>query len=152
MNKLKAMEVFIRVAETGNLSAAARSLGLTQPAVSQQVMALEQSLGVALLLRTTRSVTLTEPGERYYQQIRPILDALSETEETLLEQQQKLSGTLRVQAPTGIGQHLLTPIVVAFQQQNPQLSVELTLEDRLADVVSEGVDLAIRLGEPAGLS
>lgn len=152
MNKLKAMEVFIRVAETGNLSAAARSLGLTQPAVSQQVMALEQSLGVALLLRTTRSVTLTEPGERYYQQICPILDALTETEETLLEQQQKLSGTLRVQAPTGIGQHLLTPIVVAFQQRNPQLSVELTLEDRLADVVSEGVDLAIRLGEPAGLS
>lgn len=148
MNKLTAMHIFIRVVDAGNLSAVARELGLTQPAVSQQVLALERHLGVTLLYRTTRSVTPTETGERYYQQIRPLLDALAETEDGLRQHRQALTGVLRVQAPSGLGQQFLTPVIIAFQQQHPALMVELMLEDRLADVVSEGIDVAIRLGEP----
>ncbi|WP_034914683.1 LysR family transcriptional regulator [Erwinia sp. 9145] len=148
MNKLKAMEIFVRVAETGNLSAVARERNLTQPAVSQQIVALEQLLGTVLLFRTTRSVTLTEAGERYYHQIVPVLDALAETEDSLFTQRQQLTGTLRIQAPSGLGQKLITPVVIAFQQQHPGLIVELMLEDRLSDIVSEGIDLAIRLGKP----
>ena len=147
MDKLNAMKTFMRVAELGSLSAAARDLGLTQPAVSQQITGLEQQLGVQLLFRSTRSVTLTDAGGGYYRQIKPILAAVSEAEEALHGMQLRLQGPLRIHAPTGFGQQHLTPLAIAFQQQHPELNIELLLDDRRADVIGEGIDVAIRFGE-----
>ncbi|CAI0737831.1 D-malate degradation protein R [Serratia entomophila] len=150
MDKLNAMNTFLRVAESGSLSAAARELGLTQPAVSQQIAGLEQRLGAQLLYRSTRAVTLTEAGGRYYRQVKPILAAVAEAEETLNGLNQRLQGSLRIHAPTGFGQRHLTPLAIAFQQRHPELNIELLLDDRRADVVGEGVDVAIRFGELNG--
>lgn len=147
MDKLNAMKTFLRVAELGSLSAAARDLGLTQPAVSQQIAGLEQQLGVQLLFRSTRSVTLTDAGGGYYRQIKPILAAVGEAEEALHGVQQRLQGPLRIHAPTGFGQQHLTPLAIAFQQQHPELNIELLLDDRRADVIGEGIDVAIHFGE-----
>ncbi|MEB7885834.1 LysR family transcriptional regulator [Serratia fonticola] len=147
MDKLGAMATFTRVTELGSLSAAARDLQLSQPAVSQQITSLEQQLGVLLLYRTTRSVTLTEAGQRYYQQIKSVLAAVAEAEETLQGVGHRLQGNLRIHAPSGFGQRHLTPLVIAFQQQHPELNIELLLTDSIADVVGEGIDVAIRFGE-----
>ncbi|WP_413727077.1 LysR substrate-binding domain-containing protein [Sodalis sp. RH19] len=147
MDKLTAMHTFARVAELGSLSAAARDLGLTQPAVSQQVAALEKLLGTLLLYRTTRSVTLTESGSRYYLQARQILAAVNETEETLRGLNQRLEGHLRIHAPTGLGQQYIARLALDFQQRHPDIVIELLLDDRVADVISEGIDVALRLGE-----
>ncbi|CAI1495093.1 D-malate degradation protein R [Serratia quinivorans] len=147
MDKLNAMQTFVRVAELGSLSAAARDLGLTQPAVSQQIAGLEQQLRAQLLFRSTRAVTLTDAGASYYRQIKPILAAVGEAEEVLHGQNLLLQGALRIHAPTGFGQQHLTPLAIAFQQQHPQLNIELLLDDRRADVIGEGIDVAIRFGE-----
>ncbi|NDL64963.1 LysR family transcriptional regulator [Acerihabitans arboris] len=147
MDKLTAMTTFVRVAELGSLSAAARDLGLTQPAVSQQIAGLEKHLGTLLLYRTTRSVTLTESGSRYYPQAKQILMAMSETEEALRGLNQGLAGHLRIHAPTGLGQHYITRLAIDFQQRHPDIVIELLLDDRVADVVSEGIDVAVRLGD-----
>lgn len=147
MDKLGAMATFTRVTELGSLSAAARDLQLSQPAVSQQITSLEQQLGVLLLYRTTRSVTLTEAGQRYYQQIKPVLAAVAEAEEALQGVSHRLQGNLRIHAPSGFGQRHLTPLAIAFQQKHPELNIELSLTDAIADVVGEGIDVAIRFGE-----
>ncbi len=147
MDKLNAMQTFVRVAELGSLSAAARDLGLTQPAVSQQIAGLEQQLRAQLLFRSTRAVTLTDAGAGYYRQIKPILAAVGEAEEVLHGQNLRLQGALRIHAPTGFGQQHLTPLAISFQQQHPELNIELLLDDRRADVIGEGIDVAIRFGE-----
>lgn len=147
MDKLSAMKTFVRVAELGSLSAAARDLGLTQPAVSQQIAGLEQQLGTQLLFRSTRAVSLTDAGGGYYRQIKPILAAVDEAEEALHGLNQRLQGNLRIHAPTGFGQQHLTPLAIAFQQRHPELNIELLLDDRRADVIGEGIDVAVRFGE-----
>jgi DNA-binding transcriptional LysR family regulator len=153
MDRFTAMATFVRVAELGSLSAAARALGLTQPAVSQQVAALERRLAVRLINRTTRRLALTEAGERYYTQAVRILEALAEAEDGLAGPADALQGQLRVHAPVGFGQAHLAPILIGFHRRHPGLTVELILDDRYADLIGEGVDVAIRLGalKPSGL-
>jgi DNA-binding transcriptional LysR family regulator len=153
MDRFTAMATFARVAELGSLSAAARALGLTQPAVSQQVAALERRLAVRLINRTTRRLALTEAGERYYIQATRILEALAEAEDGLAGPADALQGALRVHAPVGFGQAHLAPILIGFHRRHPGLTVELILDDRYADLIGEGVDVAIRLGalKPSGL-
>lgn len=152
-NKLNAIQTFIRVAEAGSFSAAARQNGMKQSAVSQQIAALEEALGVVLLHRTTRSMALTEQGERYLQQVRHLLNAMEELEQQLRPDSQPLSGRVHIQLPSGIGQRLM-PSLIAFQQAHPALQLTLALKDRLSDLIAEGVDLAIRLSEspPATLA
>ena len=152
-NKLNAIQTFIRVAEAGSFSAAARQNGMKQSAVSQQIAALEEALGVVLLHRTTRSMALTEQGQRYLQQVRHLLNAMEELEQQLRPDSQPLSGRVHIQLPSGIGQRLM-PSLIAFQQAHPALQLTLALEDRLSDLIAEGVDLAIRLSEspPATLA
>ncbi|KAF6660267.1 LysR family transcriptional regulator [Enterobacteriaceae bacterium EKM102V] len=145
-NKLNAIQTFIRVAEAGSFSAAARQNGMKQSAVSQQIAALEEALGVVLLHRTTRSMALTEQGQRYLQQVRHLLNAMEELEQQLRPDSQPLSGRMHIQLPSGIGQRLM-PSLIAFQQAHPALQLTLALEDRLSDLIAEGVDLAIRLSE-----
>jgi DNA-binding transcriptional LysR family regulator len=147
MDRFAAMKTFVRVAKLGTLSAAARELGLTQPAVSQQIAALERHLDVRLFHRSTRQLALTEGGETYYQHARQILQAVDEAEESAGELSTALRGNLRLHGPVGFGQMHLAPIVIEFQQLHPDLTVELVLDDRFADLIAEGIDVAIRFGD-----
>lgn len=146
MDRFAAMATFVRVAELGSLSAAARELGLTQPAVSQQIMGLERHLRTRLLNRSTRKLTLTASGETYLARARQILDEVAEVEDDLVSLSSELKGSLRVQAPSGLGQQYLAPLIVDFHRQHPGLTVDLILDDHLADLIAEGVDVALRLG------
>ena len=152
-NKLTAIQTFVRVAEAGSFSAAARQNGMKQSAVSQQIAALEEALGVVLLHRTTRKMALTEQGQHYLQQVRQLLSAMEELEQQLRPGTQSLHGKLHIQLPSGIG-HRLMPHLIAFQQAHPALQLNIALEDRLSDLIAEGVDVAIRLSEspPATLA
>jgi len=152
MDRFAAMATFVRVAELGSLSAAARELGLTQPAVSQQVAGLERHLRTRLLNRNTRKLTLTASGETYLTRARQILDEVAEVEDDLLSLSSELRGSLRVQAPSGIGQKHLAPLIVEFHRRHPGLTVELILDDHVADLVEDGVDVAFRLGKLASAS
>ncbi|MDF2043798.1 MULTISPECIES: LysR family transcriptional regulator [unclassified Pantoea] len=152
-NKLTAIQTFVRVAEAGSFSAAARQNGMKQSAVSQQIAALEEALGVVLLHRTTRKMALTEQGQHYLQQVRQLLSAMEELEQQLRPGTQPLHGKLHIQLPSGIG-HRLMPHLIAFQQAHPALHLNIALEDRLSELIAEGVDVAIRLSEspPATLA
>lgn len=145
-NKLNAINTFIRVAQAGSFSAAARLCGMKQSAVSQQIAALEDELGIVLLHRTTRAMKLTEQGERYLQQMQPLLAAMQEVESQLRPAQQALQGSVHIQLPSGLGQRFL-PHLLALQRANPELHLTLALDDRVAELVSEGVDIALRLSE-----
>jgi DNA-binding transcriptional LysR family regulator len=152
MDRFAAMATFVRVAELGSLSAAARELGLTQPAVSQQIAGLERHLRTRLLNRSTRKLTLTASGETYLTRGRQILDEVAEVEDDLLSLSSELKGSLRVQAPSGLGQKYLAPLIVNFHRQHPGLTVELLLDDHVANLIEEGVDVALRLGTLASAS
>ncbi|MEP9134321.1 LysR family transcriptional regulator [Enterobacter roggenkampii] len=143
-NKLNAISTFLRVAEAGSFSAAARQTGIKQSAVSQQIAALEEELGVVLLHRTTRTMKLTEQGERYRRDMQLVLDAMGEAERRLHPVDHSVQGRVHVQLPSGLGQIIL-PHLLALQRLHPELQLMLSLDDRLADLVAEGVDVAIRL-------
>ena len=145
-NKLNAINTFLRVAEAGSFSAAARLSGMKQSAVSQQIAALEEELGIVLLHRTTRAMKLTEQGKRYLQQMQPLLAAMQDVESQLRPAQQALQGSVHIQLPSGLGQRLLPPLL-ALQRANPELHLTIALDDRVAELVSEGVDIALRLSE-----
>ena len=146
MDVLGAMGVFVRVADLGSLSAAARDLNVSQPAVSQKVAALERHLGVRLVNRTTRKLALTAAGEDYYQRARAVLTAVEEAAELASGASSKLKGQLRIHAPTGFGQMYLADIALAFQAANSGLTIELMLDDRYVDLTEQAVDVAIRFG------
>lgn len=143
-NKLNAISTFLRVAEAGSFSAAARQTGIKQSAVSQQIAALEESLGVVLLHRTTRTMKLTEQGERYRRDMQLVLDAMGEAERRLHPVDHSVQGRVHVQLPSGLGQIIL-PYLLGLQRLHPELQLMISLDDRLADMVTEGVDVAIRL-------
>lgn len=143
-NKLNAISTFLRVAEAGSFSAAARQTGIKQSAVSQQIAALEESLGVVLLHRTTRTMKLTEQGERYWRDMQLVLDAMGEAERRLHPVDHSVQGRVHVQLPSGLGQIIL-PHLLGLQRLHPELQLMISLDDRLADLVTEGVDVAIRL-------
>lgn len=143
-NKLNAISTFLRVAEAGSFSAAARQTGIKQSAVSQQIAALEESLGVVLLHRTTRTMKLTEQGERYRRDMQLVLDAMGEAERRLHPVDHSVQGRVHVQLPSGLGQIIL-PHLLGLQRLHPELQLMISLYDRLADMVTEGVDVAIRL-------
>lgn len=146
MDLLRAMATFVRVAEAGSLSAAARDLGVSQPAVSQQVSALERHLNLRLLNRTTRQLTLTEAGLDYYRKAQSIIDAVKEAEESATGVSTNLAGQLRVHAPVGFGQSHIADIAIAFQQRHPDVVIDLVLDDTFVDLTAQAVDVAIRFG------
>lgn len=143
-NKLNAIATFLRVAEAGSFSAAARQSGMKQSAVSQQIAALEEELGVVLLHRTTRVMALTEQGEGYRRDMQLLLEAMREAESRLNPADHQWQGKVHVQLPSGLGQIFL-PHLLALQKMNPGLHLMLSLDDRIADLVTEGVDVALRL-------
>jgi len=149
MDRLGAMEMFVRIVETGNFSAVARQLGTTQPTISKQLTALEKQLRTRLLNRSTRSLSLTEAGATYYERCRRIIDEVRDAEGALGQLQSALAGTLHVNGSIALGQIFLAPLVLRFQRQYPELAIELSLSDRYIDLVEEGVDVAVRIGRLA---
>jgi len=139
------MTCFARAVETGSFSAAGRDLGLGQPNVSRYVAALEDHLQTRLLHRSTRKLSLTPEGERYYADIRRILDAVDESESSFRNNVDP-SGLLRVACPTALAHAFVLPHVPAFLERYPQLILDLQLNDRYVDLVNEGTELAIRIG------
>ena len=152
MDTLQAMSTFLRVAETGSLSAAARDLKVGQPAVSKMIAALEARLGVRLLVRTTRTLSLTEAGTAYLERARR---AVSEVEEAAIAARgvgASLEGRLKVFAPVTFTRMHLVPRLEPFLLAHPKLALELMLDDRHMDLVSEGADMALRFGPLADSS
>jgi LysR family transcriptional regulator, regulator for bpeEF and oprC len=149
MDRLYQMRLYVRIVETGSFSAVARELGTIQPTVSKQLTALEEHLGVRLLNRTTRQLSPTEPGRKYYDRCRQILDEISDLEGSLTEMQNRPTGLLRIHAPVAFGQIYMLPSVFRFRRLYPGLALDLMMSDRYVDLVQEGVDLAIKFGELA---
>lgn len=145
MDQLQRLRLFSKVVERGSLSRAARDVGIGQPAVSKAMAALEEELGARLLLRSTRTLTLTDAGRRYYERCRQALAVLDEAEAEATEGDVP-RGTLKLHGPVVLGELFLGPASVAFQRQFPQVRCELTLLDSYVDLVAEGADLSIRLG------
>ena len=144
-DRFEDMRLFIRVAETGSFSRAGRELGHAQPTVSRMVSALEARLGVKLLARTTRRVSLTEAGGVLLERARAVLADLEDAE-AAVRGLAGLTGVLRVATPVTFGAREIVPVLGAFATAHPRLRVELLMADRRVDLVEEGVDLAIRLG------
>jgi len=145
-------EVFFSVVEAHGFAAAARRLQTTPASVSRRVKALEQRLGVRLLQRTTRKLSLTEAGEQYFREGRRLLHELDDLEQALSASAREPRGELRIVAPMSFGQRRLAPLVARFAALHEQLRVTLVLEDRETDLLDEAADLAIRIGYPADSS
>jgi len=147
MDLLTAFRTFARVAESGSFSAVAREMGATQPAISRQVAALEEHLSVRLIQRTTRSLTLTEDGRDLLAHVHRVLDAVEEAEAAVGSRRGAPAGLVRLTAPATFGRRYIAPRIGALLALYPELSVELSLNDGPVDLVAEGLDLAIRIGE-----
>ena len=148
MSSILDLEVFVRTADSGSLSAAARGLGLTPAAASIALKRLETRLGVRLLARSTRSMRLTEEGRRYLDSARVALAALAEGEQALKQQSQGLSGLLQLAAPSDFGRNVLLGWLDAFKAEHPNIRLQLLLNDSNADLFRETVDIALRFGVP----
>jgi DNA-binding transcriptional LysR family regulator len=146
MDRLEAMSAFVAVVEAGGFSAAARRLGAPLTTVSRKVAELEDHLGVGLLIRTTRKVTLTDAGQAYFTRCRRLLDDLEEAERLASGEYQAPRGSLIVSAPLAMGRLHLTPIVAEFLAAYPDIDVELRLSDKFADLIENSVDVAVRVG------
>ena len=152
MDKFQGMHLFARVVETGSFTAAAGALGISRALASKLIQTLEESLGVRLLNRTTRRVSLTDAGRNYYQRISDILAQLAEAEAEAAEMQVEPRGKMRVSAPISFSVRHLAPALSEFQRRYPRVELELELSDRVVDLVDEGFDLAIRIGKLADSS
>ena len=147
MESIESVRVFMAVARLSGFSAAAGELGISKAACSKHVARLETDLGVRLLNRSTRSVGLTEAGTAYRDRMREILADIEETESVIAQLNTEPRGQLRVMAPTSYGSFHLTRAITDYQAKFPEVNVELILVDRPADLVQEGIDLAIHVGE-----
>lgn len=143
---LSAMQTFVRIVEAGSLSSAAAQLGMSQPTVSRRLSALESSLGVRLLLRTTHSMQLTEEGERYFRRARSLLDDWEEFESELRGEDDAPEGLLRVAAPHAFGQDQLLRPALEYLRRYPRVSLEWRLHDGPLRFVEDAFDCAIRVG------
>jgi DNA-binding transcriptional LysR family regulator len=146
MDRIDAMQAFVAVADLQGFAPAARKLRLSPSAVTRLIAALEERLGARLLQRTTRSVTLTDAGTRYLERARRILADVEEAELAAEGERTRPSGRLVVSAPVGFGRLHVSPVMAAYLQRYPDVSAELRLEDRLINLVEDGIDLAVRIG------
>ena len=146
MDKIHAMQLFVRVAELESFSRAADTLGLPKGSVSRQIQALETHLGTRLLHRTTRRVQLTQDGMVYYERARDLLANLDELDGLFLHDPASISGRLRVDTSVAVAKNVLIPRLPAFLQQYPGIELELSSSDRMVDVVREGFDCVVRVG------
>ncbi len=147
MDKLTSMKVFATVAKSGSFAAAAKDLGISRAMATKHVMHLENTLGVRLLNRTTRRISLTEAGASYLERCLQILEDIEETELAVTQLHTEPQGLLRMSTPPFFGTFHLAPTIAAYLAQHPKVRVDLMVRGGTVDVVSEGLDLAICLGE-----
>lgn len=147
MGRYEQLEAFVEVVEQHGFSAAGEKMGVVKSVLSRRVSELETRLGVKLLNRTTRKLSLTGAGEQLYQQASVLLPELLEAEQKISEEQLSLTGGLKITAPLSFGYRHLSSVISEFILQHPEIDVYLELNDREVDLVAEGYDLAIRIGE-----
>jgi DNA-binding transcriptional LysR family regulator len=147
MDRIEAMQTFVTVADLQGFAPAARKLGLSPPAVTRLIASLEERLGTRLLQRTTRKVALTDAGARYLERARRILADIEEAELAAESERTRPTGRLVVSAPVGFGRLHVSPVMSAYLKRYPDVSGELRLEDRVVNLVEDGVDLAVRIGQ-----
>jgi DNA-binding transcriptional LysR family regulator len=150
-DKLLALRVFVRVARTGSFSAAARELDLSQPSVSRIIAGLEKDVGGALVIRTTRAVTMTDVGNDYLARVEAILASLEDADHAA-RGSRELRGSLRVAMPSSFGVREIIPVMPGFLARHPSLNVGLLMSDQRQDTIKDGVDVALRLGDLADSS
>jgi DNA-binding transcriptional LysR family regulator len=147
MDRFQALTTFAKVVETGSFARAADRLNISVSAASRQVSELEAHLGARLLNRTTRTLSLTEPGQAFYERCVQLLADLDEAEEAITVSSVVPRGTLRMTASISFGVRYLAPAIAAFEAAHPQLRFDIELSDRPIDLVDKGLDLAIRIGD-----
>jgi LysR family transcriptional regulator, regulator for bpeEF and oprC len=147
MNKLQAMEVFVRVVETGNMTRAAESLGIPKATATTLIQQLEAALGVKLLNRTTRSVSVTTDGSAYYERCLAVLAQIRDTEESLAHRHATPGGRLHVSVPTLMARSVIVPALPTFFARYPDIELLLGCSERRADLIEEGIDCAVWSGE-----
>ncbi len=152
MDRVTGWQLFVRAAEAGSFSRAARDLNLTQPTVTKHVAALEKQLGARLLNRNTRGLSLTEVGALYYDKCKAILDSIEEADDIVNARQGQVRGTLRIGTSVAFGRRVITPLALEFMKRHPQLRIDLSFEDTYVDLVARGIDVAIRMGKLADSS
>ncbi|HTV68135.1 MAG TPA: LysR family transcriptional regulator [Rhizobiaceae bacterium] len=152
MDRIDAMQAFVAVADLSGFAPAARKLKLSPSAITRLVAALEEQLGARLLQRTTRQVALTDAGARYLERARRILADVEEAEHAVEGERSRPSGRLVVSSPVGFGRLHVSPVMSAYLKRYSEVSGELRLEDRLVNLVEDGVDLAVRIGHLADSS
>ncbi|SET88617.1 DNA-binding transcriptional regulator, LysR family [Paracoccus homiensis] len=152
LNDLKLLELFVRVARLGAIGKAGAEFGISPTSATQRIQSLETAIGARLLHRTTRSVCLTSEGERLLHHAENILESVQDAVLDVRRDDQALRGTLRVAGPASFGRKFIAPLVTRFLSCHPDLSVQLHLSDALFDIVENGFDCAIRLGDPAASS
>lgn len=146
MDDLRRMSIFYHVVDTQSFSSAARKLGIARSAVSRHITLLEKSIGVRLLNRTTRSLSLTEVGHSYFKSCARIVAEAELATQQISELQEEPIGTLKIAGPVSLGMELIAPLVREFMKRYRELNVELVLEDNVVDMVKEGIDISIRVG------
>ncbi|UDM52008.1 LysR family transcriptional regulator [Cupriavidus sp. MP-37] len=148
LNRIGDIAAFVAAVKTGSFTAAAASLGLTRSAIGKSVVRLEARFGVRLLNRTTRQLSLTDEGRIMYERCRQIIEDLEDVDATMAMRRSKPTGTLRLTAPLSFGQRHILPVLDIFLKQWPELRADISFTDRFVDLVDEGFDIAIRIGEP----
>jgi DNA-binding transcriptional LysR family regulator len=146
MDKLTGMKVFVAVAQAGSFSAAAEALNISRAMASKHLRYLENRLGVLLLNRTNRNVSLTEIGVLYLERCQQILEEIAQAELLVSQRIAQPRGMLKVTAPTSFGTFHLVPVITDFKGLYPEIKVQLMLNDRVVDLVKEGLDVAVRVG------
>ena len=147
MDRLKQIETFVSAWTRGSLTAAAKAEGVAPAVIGRRIGALEERLGVKLMLRTTRKLTLTHEGSAFLEDCQRVLADLGHAEASVSAGGVKASGHLRVTAPAGFGRRHVAPLVPEFLAHHPEVSLSLNLSDRVVDIVNEGVDCAVRVGD-----
>lgn len=146
MDRFHELTAFVAVVEAGGFSAAARRLDDSQSGMSKSIGALEKRLGVLLFNRSTRSVTLTDQGRKYYDRIRPLLDEMDEADGELSSSSLEVSGLVRIAAPSTFGRLHVLPLIPRLLALHPKIKLDLGLSDSVRDLLADGIDLAIRVG------
>ena len=145
MNRFEAMHLFVRVVELGSFAAVASQLGVARSVVTRQIAALEEHLGVKLMVRSTRWLTLTSGGKAYLEKCRAILDLLETAEAEVMEERLTPRGSLRLGLPLSFGLKRLAPLMLAFSQTYPEIRLAMDFTDRQLNLIEEGIDLSIRI-------
>ena len=146
MDRVRQMQIFIQVMESGNFTRAAETLGIPRSTVSTEIQALEDRLKTQLLHRTTRKVSLTQDGRRFEETARDIIDAVAASERMFRQTDVDVTGRLRVDVPSRIGRKILLPALPGLLERHPGLTIDLSSSDRFVDLIADGVDCALRAG------